>query len=353
MFFEPQFYECQAAIFLARSELEVARNVRLPVVGARPATYPEVDALAYSMNGQYVRLVEIKSYPLSDDDLLKVVAKYSRLSSWPVLVIAPSFSPSWDSSRHLRDRKVEVLPFTPDLDQMRSYYEHEFLSNIPSSIAQKIQSGLHHFRYLMPTRSPHRQSRFLNQIDKHIRSVEALRNEVVNRLPVPPARIFWTPLEYRNPKWLYRGEGHPLAEATCVVDLDGTDMHAALTPCRIGSEGTCETCYRVAFNAAALVARDLEDHDYSVSLTLDSGRRGYHLYTEGSAKKYLLSAATRNRHLIQGIRIDLGTLQNRRCVVAFPGSLHGYTSKPIRQVELPSGSSDIVNHLPYLRGHRG
>jgi DNA primase small subunit len=341
--YEPTYYESRATAYLASQGLDVIRNVRLPVVGRRYANRPEIDALALRENLDEPRLYEFKSYPLTPTDIEGIAFKYRIISPFGVTVVAPSI-PGRDLGY---GPLIETIEFNPDLSEITDYYANDFVASMPDMVREALSTGLHHIRYLMPHRAPGRQKRFMNQIDKRLKSPEKIRHEILNRLPEPPTRIFWTPASFRNPKWLFAGEGDPIETSLWACDIDGTDLHEGITPCLYAGSPVCESCYKFASLAARQLSSWLSVRGHHVILTLDSGRRGFHLYVDNAARELLIMTASQRNLIEVGIRLDLGSLRHARALVGMPGSLHGFTMLPV----VPSARVDDsrAELLPYRR----
>ena len=344
MYYDPLFYESRAAAMLVEQGQAISRNVRIPVMGKQFAHRPEVDAIAFQAGGEEPRLFEFKSYPLTSQDLDSIEAKYRQLTPFGVTVIAPSLPRRSTNNAYLRS-----MEFRPDLSAITRYYAESFVNNIPALVLERLANGLHHIRYLMPTRARTRQRRFFNQIDKRIRSARDLRREILDRLPEPPVRVYWSTATFRNPKWLFHGEGRPIDLALWACDIDGPDLHAGLVPCSYSMDAVCPDCLRYSSIAAGMTTVLLEESGHRVSLTVDSGRRGTHLYIDQAARDSLMTTEARRRQLASGLRLDFGSLESPRALVGLPGSLHGYSMRPVVEIEPVTDVAIEDWELPYRR----
>jgi hypothetical protein len=344
MFFEPTYFEARATAFLSRQGATVLRSYRVPIHAARYGQRPEVDALIVDPSGGEPQMCEFKSYRLDVADLDQIEAKYRQLTPFGVVVLAPSFTAA---AAARTDRFVRTVEFVPDVDALRDYYDSSFVAAVPDVARDWMSSGLHHFRYLMPSRSPTSQKRFINQIDKRIRTPGQLRREILDRMPQPPTRVFWTTAEYRNPKWLFYGEGSPVSTALWACDIDGPDLHHGISPCTYRDGVGCSLCTRFSTLAAMRLNTWLAARGEAVKLQLDSGRRGIHLYVSARARQMLIERQAQRELVADGLRLDLGTMNHERAVVGFPGSLHGYGMTPVAPVA--SEPRALAGILPYRR----
>jgi hypothetical protein len=332
--FDARFYEARALWFYARARRRrIAVNVRLPRLDVPYSRRPEVDGILDEGRGQ--RAIEVKSFPVGERELGAICAHYTELGFRRLTVIAPAFESSAPSGAI----DVELVPFTPDLAALREHYRRAWPA--PSRrIASWLAGGGIHFRFSAAEVSPASPGlrRTLNQVDKGLRSVEQLTVELSRRVTprVTPIRVHWSPVRVLFPKDLYFREraAHVLA-APLVFDIDGPLIHGAMFPCTIDPEsGLCADCTSLAKQHALRLARTLQDRGLEPAVFF-SGHRGFHLYVfEGAPLSAAGRAALHRDILGQRIAFDRQVTRAAIPLIAFPGSLHGTTTRALVEVEI-------------------
>lgn len=331
MYYDPQFYETRALGYAARLfRTPVHANVRLVDPRADLSREVEIDGLI-DIKGQETAL-EVKSYPLDENALTGIVAKYRGLNFHHLKVIAPSFE---RASTPTTDVVVETVPFVPDLSELLTYYAKPE-DEMPAWFRNELETGWHHVRYKLAKRGRSSNTRFLNQIDKRIRSFHDFRREVVDRIghQNPPIKVYWSPKRWLSPKDLYfRNRPNVDLGGPLVFDIDGIRIHEHHVSCLItGPDALCEYCFRFAKQHAQRLVTLLREHGFSKIEVLFSGRQGFHIYvldepvTLGQRSQVLRAIKQRK------IKIDTQVTLNGRGILGMPMSVHGYTMMPVMPV---------------------
>jgi hypothetical protein len=330
--FDARFYEARALWFYARARRRrIAVNVRLPRLDVPYSRRPEVDGVLDEERGQ--RAIEVKSYPLGERELGAICSRYAGLGFRRLTVIAPAFEVAAPDGT----LDVELVAFTPELAALREHYRRAWPSPSPR-IARWLAGGGIHFRYSAAEVSPGSAGlrRTLNQVDKGMRSVDRLAVELARRVVphITPIRVHWSPVRVVFPKDLYFRErpAHVLA-APLVFDIDGPLIHGAMFPCTIDPDsGLCADCTSLAKQHAlrlvgALRARGLEP------VVFFSGHRGFHLYVFDGAPPVAERAALHRDVIRERIAIDRQVARAAIPLIAFPGSVHGTTTRLLVEVD--------------------
>lgn len=114
-------------------------------------------------------------------------------------IVAPGFRDE------IRDKiDIEYIEFHPNLSLIKKFYK-DWEINLPFSLKKELATGKHHFRYKLAKRSKDSIARFINQMDKKIKTEKDIYKEINLRIPYsnPPVRIYWSTAKWLSPKDLY------------------------------------------------------------------------------------------------------------------------------------------------------
>lgn len=339
LFFDPFFYEARAIHYLAK-EHPVVYGVRIRRFSKPYREWPEVDGIQEIDGKEFA--IEIKSFPLSVNKLHSIVKRYKQFGFERFKIIAPYFFKKVD---YIANCEVNCIEYRPNLRVIEEYYKKLHHNYITKRLEVELNTGFHHFRYKLAFRSKRKPARFLNQVDKRIKSLQSLKKEILRRIPKwnPPIRVYWSTMRWLFPKQLYFAKDtNYLLGGPLVFDIDGSKIHGKLHPCYIDESGICNYCILYA----KLHTMKLLDFLYKRNLTdveiVFSGRQGFHIYVldwktstntnEEKVKRLkLLDEIKRN-----GIKVDERVTNDLKHVVTFPGSLHGYSMRrvtPIKNID--------------------
>jgi hypothetical protein len=314
--YESKLYEWQALCHVA-SVLShpVFTNVRDSASAGPLLQSREVDGVIEA-NGKRI-LIEAKSFALSHQDVIDIERKYRPLEFDELLIVAPSVS-----SAVPRSGRTKLLEFEPDLKHLSDGYARTDFE-LPSALKNELETGDHHFRFLLAERNKGETGRFRNQIDKGIRTYPQLLREIRREGPSGlPVRVFWSASRWAYPKELFFSSySNHLLRRGLVFDIDGKAIHYPSLPCRINpGDKVCLLCIRAAKTKAIDLLNLLDGYRTSVVF---SGRQGFHVYVLGEAMSDSSVRRLTTMALDAGIPVDENVARNAKSVVTMPGSIHG------------------------------
>lgn len=326
--YDPEMYERQGLTF-ASSILDKTLhvNVRWGSLDKAPANRPEVDGIADM--SEYLLAVEVKSFPLTADDLSSLIDGYVSMGVLDLLVVAPEMPARSSASNNLRHLRLET--FKPDLDEIWSWYSC-WMPELPIGVADSLESGRHSFHYVLSAGRNRRGRHVANQVSKRIASIGALKRDL-GRLAYPPAKVLWSTNQWTTPKDLYFRNSKPIAiGGLYVLDFDGPKLHNAWSDCQLHfRDRRCPECRIAALiecRKALEVVRGIDLHG-SVGI-FDSGNRGCHLYCARTTTPLELLSILHSA----GVQFDPETLTNEKSFVAFPCSLNAQTLLPLEEISI-------------------
>lgn len=324
--YDAKMYEVRALRFARRRlgrPLEV--NVRLPVHGVPYAQRPELDG-AFS-EGARRHLVEVKAHALDGDAVARQETRARDLGFDALVLIAPGFrQPARASST------TALWAFEPDLEPLERAYARPL--SIPSAVVRWWRPGGVHFRFTLARRGGATSARrTLNQVDKGIRTREALRREIARLAPRHvPAFVMWSPTRLLFPKDAFdRRRPKHVRERPLVFDVDGHAIHRAFFPCVLGDDGLCADCIGFARVHARRIVACLSAHGLS-PVVFFSGRSGFHVYAFARIEDERRAAILRDLSLARVIH-DGVIAHTRVPIINLPGSRHGGTGLELARVE--------------------
>lgn len=333
-FYEPKFYEVRALAYLAQLiGKPIVANLRLPLLNIPYHDRPEIDGYVEIENEDWA--IEVKSYPLNTQDVGQIVQKYTVLGFERVMIVAPTISTNASECHSCR---IQAISFIPDLLPILNYYKHDLLCS--PWVQNEIRTGWHHFRYMLAERSNKQLRWMLNQTDKRINNINKLQTEITNRVisRTVPIRVYWSINQWQSPKELYFiQQPHMFIRRRVVFDIDGDQIHRPFFPCVYNSKGLCEYCFFFAKENAMRLIELLNNYGYFDLMTVFSGWRGFHIYILDDniqieqINTIVEDALSRKIHIDQRVTLD------SKGVIGAPGTLHGYSMKPLIEVE------DLVN----------
>jgi hypothetical protein len=330
--FEPRFYERAAQLHLAGIVGgPIWTNVAWGTGGA-PSTRAEIDAM-WPRLGRIIA-AEAKAHRVEIASAEEIVSKYRRLGFTELVVIAPDFAPT--AARALAAATfpaVQVETFSPDLSAIAAFYDGDWTGQIPAWVHDALATGLHHVRFML-TR-PTDGHLVIGQRRTRIYDAATI-GRAIAALPVPPARILWTPQRFTIPRDLIARRSTVTALGGFVpIDIDGDRLHQAHHACQISTdEPGCPHCAAYARREWGRLAEALP-HAQVVDV-LSSGGRGLHAYLhDGPGVRQRVLQAARGA----GLRIDESVTDSVKTTIAFPGSLHAGT---MRQVTSLRARTELV-----------
>lgn len=331
IYYDPNFYEFRALAELAkRFKTPLQANVKLKNLSLKKQI--EIDGLINHKEKEWP--IEIKSYPLSEEEIKLIINKYKGFGFKCLKIVAPNFS-----SKIKHKMEMEYIEFHPDLSLIRNFYKN-WKINLPFRMEKELNTGKHHFRYRLAKRSKNSISRFINQTDKCIKNEKDLIKEIKQRIPVdnPPVRIYWSTGKWLSPKDLYfKNLNQYFLEQLFVFDIDGSLIHDALFPCVISPEtGLCNYCIEFALLHTKRLIEFLKKIGFRKINIVFSGKQGFHVYVFDKPlmikQRIKIIKELRKRK----IKIDELVTLDKKSIITFPSSLHGdsmYLTKPIEKIE--------------------
>lgn len=336
LFYDGYFYEAQALIELAKVS-PVRLGLRLRDFDKPYREWKELDGVQIIDGREYA--IEVKSYPLAAQNIINIVSRYRPEGFKRFKIVAPAFEKMGST---IEDCEVECIGFRPNLEPIRAYYASNCVALTPN-LNSELEGGKHHFRYKLAFRARNKPVRFLNQIDKRIKSISDIRSEILRRLPRdnPPVRVYWSTCQWLSPKQLYFSrEANYVIGGPLVFDVDGPKIHCHKFPCYVGPSGLCEYCfYSAKVHTMKLVDFLNQKYGLSITETVFSGRQGFHLYVfdwkaKDTMQKELIERTKLLRNVkMAGIDVDELVTADVKHVVSFPSSLHAYTLRPVMPIK--------------------
>lgn len=342
-FYEPKFYEVRALAHVARTlGGPVVANYRLPRADLPFHERPEIDGYVEIDGNEWA--IEVKSYPLDRADIDVIVRKYKDFGFDRIMIVAPHIGVSLP---HLTVPCLELVPFVPDLSPIVNYYANWMLDD--PWIREEMASGWHHFRYKLAERSPNRPRWMLNQVDKRIKTDNKLRYEILHRM-VPrliPIRVYWSINQWLSPKDLFFARRpNVLTRRHLVFDIDGDQIHHPFFPCVYNDQGMCEYCFQFAKQHSLRLLGLLDEKGLGQTKVLFSGWRGFHIYVPGARLSTKETAELVHTALASKIRVDTRVTLDSKGIIGMPGTMHGYSMKPLVVVrDLAAFSWEDVQRL--------
>jgi len=327
--FEPKFYEVRALAHLAKTlGKPIHTNYRLFQPNVPLYERPEIDGYLELDGKEWV--IEAKSYPLIQTDVEDIVTKLSSLGFSRIIIIAPQIH----TDRPIGNSELELVPFEPDLSPITAYYRHNDVLT-DGWVHEELLTGWYHFRYKLAERGPTKLRWIVNQTDKRIKADQNLRREILSRiLPrVTPIRVYWSINQWLSPKDLYFAQRpNVLISRRVLFDIDGDRIHLPFFPCVFNEEGMCEYCFFFAKQHTSRLIELLNAKGFCNLRVVFSGWRGFHVYVldEIESERSISELVRTARDL--KIQIDQRVTLDVKAVVGVPGTLHGYSMKPLRTV---------------------
>jgi hypothetical protein len=326
--YDPDFYEFQVLVEIAkRFQILVQANIKLKNLSSNQEI--EIDGLINIKEKEWP--IEIKSFPLIEKEIQSIVDKYRRFGFRRLMIVAPSFI-----ERVRSNMDIEYIEFHPNLSLIREFYKN-WKIHLSPRIKEELYTGKHHFRYKLAKRSKNSITRFINQTDKSIKKEADLLKEVNRRIPFnnPPVRIYWSTARWLSPKDLYfKNLRQYCLDQLLVFDIDGSSIHRAFFPCLISPKtGLCNYCLEFALLHAQRLLKFLKSLGFQEIEIVFSGRQGFHVYvfdkSIGIERRVRIIKELRKRK----IKVDELVTLDKKSIITFPSSLHGYSMYLTKEVE--------------------
>lgn len=331
IYYDPNFYEFQALVKISKMfKTPIQANVILKDFSSKEQI--EIDGLINLKEKEWP--IEIKSYPLEEREIELIIDKYKHFGFKRLKIVAPNFI-----NKIKNKIDIDYIEFYPDLSLIRKFYKN-WKINLSPKIKEELNTGKHHFRYKLAKRSKNSIARFINQTDKCIKTEKDLIKEVDYRIPLnnPPVRIYWSTARWLSPKDLYFKNlrqyclGQPF-----VFDIDGSFIHRALFPCLISPRtGLCDYCIDFALLHTKRLEKFLKNLGFREIEIVFSGRQGFHVYVFDKLLRVEQMVKIIKELRKRKIKVDEWVTLNKKSIVTFPSSLHGYsmyTSKTIQKID--------------------
>ena len=337
MYYDPTYYEYQANWFIAKMfNTPIQINVRLPDFSVPFHRRNELDGLLIKNDEEIP--IEIKSFPLSKKDVEIIQKKYKKMHFYNIIIVAPK----------VPENINYAFSFIPNEKVIRNFYEN-WSPNLTEGIISELANGKHHFRYKLLRRSEHKNTRFLNQVDKRIKSIETLKKDIL-RTPKnsPPVRVYWSTHRWLDPKGLYyKNQRSYILGGLLVFDIDGSKIHKSYFDCVINKNGLCEYCFRYAKIHTQRLLNLLQEESRISNLEVwFSGRQGFHIYAfsdtycDSYYRKNILDKIIQEKIIVD----DVVTSDQKR-IITFPGTLHAYSLRKVQFVKnLKNFRLNMVNY---------
>ncbi len=326
MLYDPQLFEYTAlhhVVKLFGNSLKI--NYRVPDFFLPISKRPEFDGYFEKSN----TAVEAKSYPLKENEINEIVAKYKAFDINKLVIVAPEF----DS---FKTRKtIELIKFQPQVDYVNAASYRNLQIELPINLKKELSTGKHNFRYRLAKRSSDKRSRYLNQTDKKIDTVEKLKNEIIQRIPSnnPPIKILWSTKRWVSPKdHFFRNQNNLCIGGPIVFDVDGPKIHGAFKCCEISVKNKiCDMCIFFAKNEVKKLINILDWSGFRIIEVFFSGRSGFHVYVFDSNNNLLKKAS--EKFIEKKIKIDKQVTYSIKSEVAFPLTINGFTGYQLEYVK--------------------
>lgn len=326
MLYDSQFYEYSALCNVSKTfgkQLKI--NYRIPDFSLPISKRPEFD-------GYFERdniAVEVKSYPLKEDDINEIEAKYKTFDINKLILVAPELE---NPGKY---KNIQFIPFQPRLNYLIPTRYHNLQMKLPTDIESELSTGKHNFRYRLVKRSTDRRSRYLNQTDKKINTIEKLKNEIIQRIPSnnPPIKILWSTKRWMSPKdHFYKKRNNLYLGGPTVFDIDGPKVHGAFKCCEISDKSNlCDMCIFFAKQEVKKLVNILDWVGFKNIEIFFSGRSGFHVYVFDSNDNRLTKAS--DKFLEKKIKIDKQVTYSIKSEVAFPLTINGFTGYQLEHIK--------------------
>lgn len=326
MYYDSQFYEYTALCYIASKNNEVLSiNYRIPDFFLPISKRYEFDGYFEKQN----IAVEVKSYPLTDDDINEIKDKYKSFGIKKLIIISPEFVSK-------RQRKnLELIEFIPSFSDFSKERYGNLSMNLPLLMEKELQTGKHNFRFRLAKRSQNKRARYLNQTDKKIKSIDNIKTEILKRIPDnnPPIKVLWSTKRWVSPKdFFYKKRNNLYLDGPIIFDIDGPNVHGAFKPCVIESgENVCQMCLFFAKRETEKLISILDWAGFRNIVVFFSGRSGYHTYVFDDNEDKLKKAS--KKFIEKKIKIDKQVTYFIKSEIAFPLSINGYTGYQLEQIK--------------------
>lgn len=325
MLYDPQFYEYTALCYIAKiygKSLKI--NYRVPDFSFPISKRPEFDGYFEKNNVA----IEVKSYPLKDDDIDEIKIKYRSFNINGLILIAPRFE---NSKKY---KNLELIHFQPKIDYINTIYQN-LRMDLPINLKSELSTGKHNFRYRLAKRSENKRSRYLNQTDKKIDTIEKLKKEITQRIPLnnSPIKILWSTKRWVSPKdHFFNTRNNLYLGGPIVFDIDGPKVHNAFRSCEISN--TNDLCDMCIFFAKKEVKKLIHILDWAGFRNIEiffSGRSGFHVYVFDPNINLLDKAY--EKFAEEKVKIDKQVTYSTKSEVAFPLTINGFTGYLLEHVK--------------------
>jgi hypothetical protein len=326
MLYDPQFYEYTALCHIAKVYSEPLRiNYRVPDFSLPISKRFEFDGYFEKEN----IAVEIKSYPLKTDDINEIDDKYKQFDISKLIIVTPQSEVKNTKSN------IQLLEFKPDTDSVNASVYQNLPVLMPNLLKKELFTGNHNFRYRLAKRSVDRRSRYLNQTDKKINTVQKLKNEIIKRIPTnnPPIKVLWSTKRWISPKdHFFNKRNNLYLGGPIVFDIDGPKVHGAFKCCELTSKNNlCEMCIFFAKQEIIKLTNILDWAGFRNIEIFFSGRSGFHVYVFDPNDIQLGKAS--EKFIEKKIKIDKQVTYSAKSEVAFPLTINGFTGYQLKHVK--------------------
>lgn len=324
MFYDSQFYEYRALCYVAKKyNLPLTLNYKLPDFSLPISRRIEFD-------GYFEKediAVEIKSFPITNDKLKEIDKKYKSLNIQKLVVVSPGFP----NKQH--QKNLDILEYQPVINfPNKAYFPPQL--RLPKSIGIELASGKHNFRFRLAKRSKNNRSRYLNQVDKKIDSIDKLEKEISNRIPNnnPPIKVLWSTKRWVSPKdHFYKKRNNLYLGGPIVFDIDGPKTHGAFKPCTISpGSNLCDMCIFFAKKETQKLLKILDWSGFRNIEVFFSGRSGFHIYVFDENENKLNKAS--KKFFEKKIKFDEQVTYSIKSEIAFPLTVNELTGLRIKHI---------------------
>lgn len=326
MLFDPQFYEYTALCHIAKTFGKPLKiNYRISDFSLPISKRPEFDGYFEKEN----IAVEVKSYPLVSRDVDEIENKYRSFDISKLVLIAPELKNSKEY------KNIEFIRFQPMVNHFIPSTYQDLQMKLPTNLKSELLTGKHNFRYRLAKRSATKRSRYLNQTDKKIDSIEKLKKEISERIPLknPPIKILWSTKRWISPKdHFYRKRNNLYLGGPIVFDIDGPKVHGAFKCCEIsGNNNLCDMCIYFSKRETIKLINILDWAGFKNIEIFFSGRSGFHIYVFDSSEISLSKAS--EKFFEKKIKIDKQVTYSNKSEVAFPLTINDFTGYQLVHVK--------------------